>query len=109
MTLFYLLTGSSASLQSIRRFPVWKLRQSPQAQGEAVEVKSCGVCSHMEAGIINRFLRLPEGTQGKRGPRSLSKPFGLDRKAIQRHEKVCLGTLGKAKPGIADRGGGGCA
>ncbi len=51
---------------------------------------ACPVCAHQEAGTIDRFLALPEGTPGKRGPRSLAKPFGLDRRDIARHERECL-------------------
>ena len=55
-----------------------------------MQPKGCPVCEHMEGHIIDRFLRLPEGTPGKRGPRSLAKPFGLDRRDIARHERRCL-------------------
>ena len=56
--------------------------------------KNCVVCRQIEAHIIDRFLRLPEGTTGKRGPQSLAKPFGLDRRDIARHEKLCLTSEG---------------
>ena len=74
----------------------------------------CGVCGHMEKAIIDRFLLLPPGTPGKRGPRSLAAVFGLDRKIIARHEKRCLtddrrervlAGMGLAEGG-APRGGG---
>ena len=52
--------------------------------------RECPVCSHGESHIIDRFLKLPPGTPGKRGPRSLARPFGLDRRWIARHERLCL-------------------
>lgn len=51
---------------------------------------ACKVCEHMEGHIIDRFLALPPGTPGKRGPRSLARDFGLDRRDIARHERKCL-------------------
>jgi hypothetical protein len=51
---------------------------------------ACTVCSHMEAKTIDRFLSLPAGTPGKRGARSLAPVFGLDRRDIARHDRVCL-------------------
>jgi hypothetical protein len=50
----------------------------------------CKVCDYMEAYTVDRFLAMPPGTPGKRGPRSLSGVFGLDRRDIARHERVCL-------------------
>ena len=50
----------------------------------------CKVCSHMESAILDRMLVLPDGTPGKRGPRSLAPVFGLHRRDIARHEKQCL-------------------
>jgi hypothetical protein len=44
----------------------------------------------MEAYTVDRFLCLPPGTPGKRGPRSLAAVFGLDRRDIATHEKKCL-------------------
>ena len=44
----------------------------------------------MEAKTIDRFLSLPAGTPGKRGPRSLAPVFGLDRRDIATHAKNCL-------------------
>jgi hypothetical protein len=65
-----------------------------------VEVgEKCPVCHHPEKRIIDRFLALPAGTPGKRGARSLAKPMGLDRKAIQAHQREYLVT--------AEEGGGG--
>ena len=52
--------------------------------------RECVVCTHMEASIINRFLALPRSAPGKRGPRSLARDFGLDRREIARHERQCL-------------------
>jgi hypothetical protein len=64
-----------------------------------VEVgEKCPVCKHMEGHIISRMLRLPLGTPGRRGARSLARAFGLDRKDIQRHQRECLET--------AEEGGG---
>jgi hypothetical protein len=57
-----------------------------------MEVKSCRVCHHPETSTINRFLRLAPGTKGRRGPRSLAKPMGLDRRDLARHERECLAT-----------------
>jgi hypothetical protein len=51
---------------------------------------ACRVCRHMEAKTIDRFLSLPAGTPGKRGPRSLAPVFGLDRRDLTRHERQCL-------------------
>jgi hypothetical protein len=50
----------------------------------------CKVCANMEAYTVDRFLVMPEGTPGKRGPRSLAPVLGLDRRDIARHERVCL-------------------
>jgi len=50
----------------------------------------CMVCSHMERLTIDRFLSLPAGTPGKRGPRSLAPVFGVDRRAIAQHDTSCL-------------------
>ena len=52
--------------------------------------EGCPACAHMDAKTIDRFLVLPAGTPGKRGPRSLAPVFGLDRRDIARHEKRCL-------------------
>lgn len=51
---------------------------------------ACKVCEHGERRTIDKFLLLPKGTPGKRGPRSLARPFGLDRRWIAKHELVCL-------------------
>lgn len=51
---------------------------------------ACPVCRHTDVRTLDRFLALPDGTPGKRGPRSLAPVFGLDRRAIARHEKRCL-------------------
>jgi hypothetical protein len=51
---------------------------------------TCKVCSSMEAYTVDRFLVMPEGTPGKRGPRSLAPVFGLDRRDIATHAKNCL-------------------
>jgi hypothetical protein len=50
----------------------------------------CPACSHPDAKTLDRVLVLPPGARGKRGPRSLSRDFGLDRRAIARHERECL-------------------
>ena len=50
----------------------------------------CPVCRHMDARTVDRFLVLPAGTPGKRGPRSLARDFGLGRRAIAAHERFCL-------------------
>jgi hypothetical protein len=50
------------------------------------------VCASQEPYTIDRLLVL-----GKRGPRSLAKPFGLDRRDIARHEKKCLVGARRAK------------
>ena len=52
--------------------------------------EGCPACAHMDAKTFDRFLVLPAGAPGKRGARSLSRDFGLDRRAIARHEKRCL-------------------
>ncbi len=44
----------------------------------------------MEAPIIDRFLALDAKTPGKRGPRSLARDFGLDRRDLAMHERKCL-------------------
>jgi hypothetical protein len=51
---------------------------------------SCMICAHMERLTIDRFLSLPPGTPGKRGPRSLAPVFGVDRRDIAQHDKSCL-------------------
>ncbi len=72
------------------------------------------MCAHQEAATIDRFLALPEGTPGKRGPRSLAPVFGLDRRTLSKHEQWCLVGERRAKVGedlqkMADdaEGGGG--
>ena len=50
----------------------------------------CPACRHLDIRTVDRFLVLPAGTPGKRGPRSLSRDFGLDRRAIARHARECL-------------------
>ena len=52
--------------------------------------EGCPACAHFDSRTIDRFLVLPAGTPGKRGARSLARDFGLDRRAIARHEKRCL-------------------
>ncbi len=52
--------------------------------------EGCPACGHMDAKTLDRFLVLPAGTPGKRGPRSLSRDFGLGRRAIAAHERFCL-------------------
>ncbi len=44
----------------------------------------------MDAKTIDRFLAMPAGTPGKRGPRSLAPVFGVDRRAISKHGRLCL-------------------
>jgi hypothetical protein len=39
---------------------------------------------------MDRFLSLPAGSPGKRGPRSLAPVFGLDRRDLATHAKKCL-------------------
>ncbi len=63
---------------------------APQNVGVWVMATKCKVCGHMEAYTVNRFLVMAPGTPGKRGPRSLAPVFGLDRRDIARHERVCL-------------------
>ncbi len=53
-------------------------------------MKPCPACAHMDVKTVDRFLSLPPGTRGGRGPRSLARDFGLDRRAIARHARVCL-------------------
>ena len=50
----------------------------------------CPLCTHMEALTIDRFLSMPAGMPGKRGPRSLAPVFGVDRRAISKHDRICL-------------------
>ncbi len=52
--------------------------------------KGCPACSHPDARTLNRFLTLPDGWRGKRGPRSLARPFGLTRGEIRAHQDRCL-------------------
>ena len=59
---------------------------------------SCPACGHMDAKTLDRFLVLPAGAPGKRGPRSLAPVFGLDRRAVARHEKRCL--VGERRAGV---------
>ena len=47
--------------------------------------KTCQVCKSPEPYTVDRFLVL-----GTRGPRSLAKPLGLDRRDIAKHEQTCL-------------------
>ena len=54
---------------------------------------SCVVCRHPETRTIDRFLRLAEGTPGKRGSRSLATKAGLSRRDIAHHARVCLAEL----------------
>ena len=51
---------------------------------------SCPACGHMDAKTLDRFLVLPAGAPGKRGPRSLARDFGLDRRDLARHQRACL-------------------
>ena len=53
-------------------------------------MNACKVCASQEAHTIDRFLCMPDDWPAKRGPRSLAKPLGLDRRDIARHEKKCL-------------------
>ena len=52
--------------------------------------EGCPACAHMDAKTLDRFLSLPPGTPGGRGPRSLSRDFGIDRRDLARHQKACL-------------------
>jgi hypothetical protein len=63
---------------------------------------SCKVCSHMESKTLDRFLCMPEEWEGKRGPRSLAAVFGLDRRAIARHERVCLARGGQRRAAVEE-------
>ena len=67
----------------------------------------CEVCQHMDVKTVDRFLVSSDGTPGKRGPRSLAPVFGLDRRAIARHEKRCLvgGRREEVERGIRDLAG----
>jgi hypothetical protein len=68
----------------------------------------CKVCTHMEGYTVDRFLIMPAGTPGKRGPRSLAPVFGLDRRDVARHERVCLvGERREKDLGDLERLGGG--
>ncbi|MBA3635964.1 MAG: hypothetical protein H0W57_06040 [Rubrobacteraceae bacterium] len=67
---------------------------------------TCPVCSHMDAKTIDRFLSLPAGTPGKRGPRSLAPVFGVDRRAIAQHDTSCLADKRREQV-LADLVGGG--
>jgi len=66
----------------------------------------CAACSHLDCKTIDRFLCMPAGTPGKRGPRSLGPVFGLDRRDIALHEKRCL-TDDRRERVLAGMGGGG--
>ena len=46
---------------------------------------TCRVCRSPEPRTVDRFLVL-----GTRGPRSLAKPLGLDRRDIAMHRDRCL-------------------
>ena len=50
----------------------------------------CKVWGSVDAVTVNRFLVMPPGTPDKRGPRSLSPVFGVDRRDIAVHAKKCL-------------------
>ena len=52
--------------------------------------EGCPACGHMDSKTLDRFLSLPPGTPGGRGPRSLSRDFGIDRRGLARHRKACL-------------------
>ena len=67
----------------------WGEEEDPQKE-ELLMKGDCPVCGHMEAYAVDRFLVMPHGTPGKRGPRSLASVFGLDRRALARHERMCL-------------------
>jgi hypothetical protein len=56
----------------------------------------------MESYTVDRFLLLPPGTPGRRGPRSLAKPFGLDRRDIATHAKKCLAEGERREKVLAD-------
>ncbi len=54
-------------------------------------MKPCAACAHMDATTLDRLLLMDGvGAGGKRGPRSLSPAFGLDRRDIARHANQCL-------------------
>ena len=79
--------------------------------GMMKEARAWRVCAHIEAQTIDRFLVLPAGTPGKRGPRSLAFVFGLDRPAIAKHEKACFTDDRRGEilesVGLISEGGGG--
>ena len=53
--------------------------------------KPCPACKHVDALTLDRLLLMDgKGAGGKRGPRSLARDFGLDRRDIARHAKECL-------------------
>ena len=64
-------------------------RRTPLERVSGMATK-CKVCGSMEAYTVDRFLVIPAGTPGKRGPRSLAPVFGVDRRDIARHDRVCL-------------------
>jgi hypothetical protein len=72
---------------------------------------TCKVCTHMDSKTIDRFLSLPAGTPGKRGPRSLAPVFGVDRRVIAQHDAACLTDKRRerllADLGLSRLGGGG--
>src|SRR5215210_8725369 len=63
--------------------------RGPPRGARPVTREGCPACAHMDARTIDRFLVLPAGAPGKRGPRSLARDFGLDRRHIAAHEKFC--------------------
>jgi hypothetical protein len=62
----------------------------------------------MDAKAIDRFLSLPAGTPGKRGPRSLAPVFGVDRRAIALHDRSCLTDERRERVLASLQRGGGC-
>ena len=60
-----------------------------------MSAKPCAVCKSQEPMTVDRFLVL-----GTRGPRSLAKPLGLDRRDIARHAKTCL--VGERREKVVD-------
>ena len=51
----------------------------------------CPCCAHMDGVTLDRMLLMDGvGAGGKRGPRSLARDFGLDRRDVARHAKECL-------------------
>lgn len=60
----------------------------------------CEVCAHPDVRTLDRFLAMPDAWRGKRGPRSLARPFGLTRGEIRAHQDRCL--VGERRAAVED-------